>query len=109
MPIDPSKFSFCSLNTNCYFTDITFFIFVSSKQHDPCSYLQLSTLIDKNPVERCKSMLETEKIDWDSFQFKIEALDETKVNMINNFFNVISDLDLNFVLHQIFNRQKCGQ
>ena len=54
-------------------------------------------------------MLETEKIDWDSFQFKVEALNETKVNMINDFFNVNSDSYLNFVLHQIFNRQNGGQ
>ena len=97
VPINPSKLSYCSLDINCYFTDITFFIFVPSKQHDHLSSLQLSTLIDKNPIERYMSMLETENIDWDSFQFEVEALDETKVNMINLLFNVISDLDLNFV------------
>ena len=52
--------------------------------------------IDKNPMEIHKSVLEMEKIDWDSFQFKVEALDETKVNMINDLFNVISDSDFNF-------------
>ena len=31
-------------------------------------------------------MLETAKIDWDSFQVKVEALDETMVNMINDLF-----------------------
>ena len=54
-------------------------------------------LIDKNPVERYKSVLETQKIDWDSFQFKIDALDDTKVNMIIDFFNVISESDLNII------------
>ena len=34
--------------------------------------------------------METEIIDWDSYQFKIEALDETKVNTVNVCFNVIS-------------------
>ena len=53
--------------------------------------------IDKNPMEIHKSVLEMEKIDWDSFQFKVEALDETKVSMINVLFNVISDSVLNFV------------
>ena len=42
-------------------------------------------------------MLETEKIDWDSFQFNLEALDETNMNMISDLFNVISDSDVNFV------------
>ena len=42
-------------------------------------------------------MLETKRLDWDSFQFKVEAIDETKVNMINALFNVSSDSDLNFV------------
>ena len=49
-------------------------------------------LIDKNPMENYKSMLETEKNDWDSFE-----LDETKMNTINVLFNVISDSDLNYV------------
>ena len=102
MPIDRSKLSFCSLNTYCYFTDIIFFIFVFSKQHNLCPYLQLSTLIDKNPMERYESMLETEKIDWDSFQFIVEALDQSKVNMTNDLFNVISDLDLNFFASNIY-------
>ena len=52
IPIDLSKLSYCSLNINCYFTDITFFTFVPSKQHDPLSYLQLSMLIDKILMER---------------------------------------------------------
>ena len=42
-------------------------------------------------------MLKTEKIDWDSIQLKVVALDKTKVNVICDFFNVISDSDLNFV------------
>ena len=46
IPIDPSKLSLCSLNINCYFTDLTFFIFISS-----LSYLSLSTLIDKNSAK----------------------------------------------------------
>ena len=28
IPINPSKWSYCFLNINCYFTDITFFIFL---------------------------------------------------------------------------------
>ena len=46
-------------------------------------------------------MLETGKIDWGSFQFKVEALEETKVKMINDLFNAISDSDLNFVASNI--------
>ena len=101
MSIDPSKLSFCSLNTYCYITGITFFIIISSKQHNPCSCIQLPTLIEKNPMEKYKSMLETEKIDWDSFQFKAEAFNETKVNIINDLFNVISDSDLSFFASNI--------
>ena len=59
-------------------------------------------------MERYKSMLETEKINWVSLKFKVEALDETSMKIINEGFSIISDSDLNFVLHQIFNRQKGG-
>ena len=67
------------------------------KQQDHPSYLQLSSLIDNNPVERYKSVLETQRVDWDSFQFETEALDEIKVNMKNVLFNIIFDSFLNFV------------
>ena len=59
-------------------------------------------LIDKNPVERYKSVLEKQRIYWDTFQLKMEALNETKMNMINVLFNVIFDLDLNFVCLEFF-------
>ena len=59
--------------------------------------LCISMLIDKNPMERYRAVLETQRMNWDSFQFKIEALDKTKVNMINLLFNNISNSDLNFV------------
>ena len=38
-------------------------------------------LIDKNPLARYKYVMETEKIDWDSFQFKVKALDGIMVNI----------------------------
>ena len=65
-------------------------------------------LIDKNVMERYKSVLEMQRIDWDSFQFKIEALDETKVNMINILFNFIFNSDLNFFASNIFKDEKQG-
>ena len=55
------------------------------------SYLNISTLSDKNPVERYMTVLETQRINWDSFEFTIRAFNETKVNMINLLFNVISN------------------
>ena len=58
-------------------------------------------------MERYESVLETQSIDWDSFQFEIEALDETKVNMINVLFNIIFDSFLNF-LAQILLKMKRG-
>ena len=48
--------------------------------------------------------LETERIDWDSFQLKVEALDETKCSFQWYFI-----FRSQFCLQQIFNRQKCGQ
>ena len=41
IPINLSKLSCCSLNTNFYFTDITCSPFISLKQQDPFSKLQL--------------------------------------------------------------------
>ena len=66
-------------------------------------------LIDKNLVERYKSVLDTQRIDWDLFQFKMEALDETKVNMINVLFNVVFESDLNFVCLKYFKKWKWQQ
>ena len=95
--INPSTLSSCSLNINCYFIDSPCFPFVSSKQQDNLSYLQLSTLIDKYSVERYKSVLERQRINCDSFQFEMEALHETKVNIINVLFDIIFDSFLNFI------------
>ena len=61
-------------------------------------------LIDKNPMERYKSVLKTQRIDWDSFQFEMEALDEIKVNLINVLFNIILDLFLNLVCLKFYKR-----
>ena len=48
-------------------------------------------LTDKTFMEKFKSVLETQKISQHSFKFKVEALDETKVNTIIDIFNVVSD------------------
>ena len=82
------------LKINCYFTDITFLIFIASKQQDRLSHPIISMLNDNNPVERYRLIMETQRINWDSFQFKIKVVDEIKVNMIN-LFNFISNLGLN--------------
>ena len=83
--------------TNCYFTDIIFFIFISSKQQDNLSLLNISMIIDKKPMERYRAVLKTQRINGDSFELKIESLDETKVKMINLLFNIISNSDINSV------------
>ena len=57
-------------------------------------------------MERYKSVLETQSTDCDSLQFKMDALDETKVNMINVLFYVILDSDLNFVFLKFLNDEK---
>ena len=64
---------------------LLFFISTSSKQQDHLSHLNILMLIDEKAVERYKAVLETQSINWDPFQFIIEALDETKVN-ISFFF-----------------------
>ena len=61
------------------------------------SNLNISILIDKNLVERYRAVSETQRIHLNSFEFKIEAIDETKVNMINLLFDTISNSDLNLV------------
>ena len=53
-------------------------------------------LIDNNLVERYIAVLVAQQINWDSFELKI-AMDETKVDMINLLFNVISNSDLYYV------------
>ena len=50
--------------------------------------------------------LETHRINWESYQFKSETLDETKVNMINFLFNVISDSDFNSVCFKYFEAKR---
>ena len=40
------------------------------------------------------------------FQFKMEALDETKANLINVIFNVIFDPDFNFVFLNFFKMKR---
>ena len=54
-------------------------------------------LTDENSVERYRALLATQKMNWDSFKFIIESIDETKVNMIDLLFNIISNSDLNCV------------
>ena len=65
-------------------------------------------LMDKNPMERYMAVLETQKINWDSFKFKIEDLAETKVSMISLLFNIISNLDLNYDCLKYFKHEQGG-
>ena len=65
-------------------------------------------LIDKKPVERHRAVLETQITNWDSFEFYTEALDETKVNMINHLFNIDSISDPNSVCHKTFKDERVG-
>ena len=76
------------LNMNCNFTGITYFPFILLKQQDHWSYLQLLTFIDKNPMKRYESVLETQRIDCDSFQFKKDISDETQVKLSIVLFNI---------------------
>ena len=99
MPINPRKLSFCSFNINCYFNDITFFIFIPSQQQDSLSYLHLSTLIDKNPMERYKSMLETKIIVGNHSNMKLRCL--MRPRWIWYLFNIISDSNLNLIASNI--------
>ena len=50
------------LRNNCYFTDIAFFILITSKQQNSLSHLNLSMPIDKNPAEICMVALEAQRI-----------------------------------------------
>ena len=70
------------LKTNCYFTDISFFIFIAQNQQDHLSYLSIAMLIDGDLMDRYKAVLQVERINWHSFVFKIEALNNAKANMI---------------------------
>ena len=63
---------FLFLKINCYFTIITLFIFIALNEEDHLSHLNISMLIDKNPVERYRVVLQTQKINWDSFKFKLK-------------------------------------
>ena len=45
----------------------------------------------------------TQRINWDSFEFKVEALDEAKVIVINLFFDITSISDLNFFASNVSN------
>ena len=54
-------------------------------------------IIDKKPMERYRAVLKTQRINGDSFELKIESLDETKVKMINLLFNIISNSGINSV------------
>ena len=63
-------------------------------------------VINKNPVEGYKSVLEMQRNDGDSFQSIVEVLDETKVNMIHFLFNVISDSDLDLVCIKYFKDER---
>ena len=74
MPIDPGKLSFCSLNINCYFTDITVSSLFLQSSRTLCHIISYQCSLI---MQRYKLMLETNKIDWDSFKFNVEALDET--------------------------------
>ena len=78
------------------------------KQQDPLLYLQLSTLIGKNPMEKYKSVLEMQRFNWDSFQFKMDALDETQVNMINDLFDINFDSFLNLLASNCIEDDKGG-
>ena len=65
-------------------------------------------LIEKNPMERYRAVLETQRINWDSFEFKSQAIDETKVNMINILFNIFSNSYLNSICLKYFKDESGG-
>ena len=65
-------------------------------------------LFNKNPVERYRVALMTQRINWGSFDFIIETIDETYVNMINHLFNIISTSDLKSVCLKYLNDEKGG-
>ena len=50
------------LNTNCYFTHVTFFTFFSSMKQDHVSQLNISMLINKNSVKRYKAVSKGQRI-----------------------------------------------
>ena len=85
--------------TSYYFTDITFFIFIAPKQQDHLSQFSISILIDKDPINRYRAVLNAQRINWDSFEFKVEALNEAKINIIDLF-----SIQISMFLHQIFQR-----
>ena len=57
---------------------------------------------NKNPLKRYMAVLETQRIKGNLFKFKIEAIDETKVNIINILFNIISNSHLKTVCFKYF-------
>ena len=54
------------------------------------------------------AVLMTQKISWDLFQLKIEALDGTNIKTINLLFNIISNSDLNSVCLKYFKDERVG-
>ena len=96
------------LNTNCYFIDITFFIFISSKQQNNLSHLNISILIDENLMKRYRAVLDMHRINWDSFEFEIKVLDYSKVNMINFYFNIILNSGFNCVCFKYLKDERVG-
>ena len=79
--------------------------------HDHLSHLNILRLIYKNPMKRYKTVLETQIINWDSFKFKVESLDEANVNMINLLFDIVSNSDLKSFCLKYFKDQRgcCGR
>ena len=65
-------------------------------------------LIDTNPVERYRAVMETQRINWDSLKFNIEAISENKMNVIHLLFTIISNLDLNSVYLKHFKEENGG-
>ena len=47
-----------------------------------------------------------QRINWDSYTCKVEAMYDIKVNMINLLFNFFSNSDLNSVCFKYFNDER---
>ena len=43
---------------------------------------------------------------WDLFEFKIETIDEIKVNMVKLHFNIISNVGLNYICFKYFKDER---
>ena len=57
-------------------------------------------------MDRYRAVMKTQRINSHSFECKVEALDDAKVNTINLFFNINSNLEFNSFCFKCFKDER---